>query len=591
MTGNLKLLINFIWKFFGTVRFGNDHVAAILGYSDLQWGNILITRVYIVEGLGHNLLSVRQFCDLNLEVAFRRNTCFIINLKGVDLLKGNHTINLYTINLYEMASTSLICLMARAIFAKSWLWFQRLSHLNFDTINDLAKNDLITDLPKFKYHKEHLCPSCEQGKVKKDFDELETQQHVQQQDNQAPLQPEVVADNVSNAILDGNTNIKEVMTDPAWIKSMQEELLQFKRLDVWVLFPVLDNIKHLTLKWLFKKKHDEENTVIRNKTRLVVRGYRQEDGIDFEEFFTPVARKEAIWIFLAYDEHKLFAVFQIDMKTTFLHGMLKEVVYVCQPKGFINADHPSHVCTIYLTMFIRHFDDILVSNYVFEILKNYGMETCDPVGTLMEIKDKLDLDKNGVLVDSTIYHSMIGALMYLTSSRPDTIHVTYLCAWYQAKLTEKHLKEIKRIFRYLRGTVISGGTHFLGKKLVGWSLKKQDCTTLSTIKAEYVSLSACCAQVLWMRTQLTNYGFHFNKIHIYCDLKSAISVSYNPIQHLRTKHIDVRYHFIKEHMEKGSIELYFVKTDYQLADLFTKVFPVDRFNYLVHCLGMRSLSP
>ncbi|GKB51207.1 retrovirus-related pol polyprotein from transposon TNT 1-94 [Tanacetum coccineum] len=167
MTGNLKLLINFVWKFLGTVRFGNDHVAAILGYGDLQWGNILITRVSFVEVLGHNLFLIGQFCDSDLEVAFRRNTCFVRNLKGVDLLKGNRTTNLYTINLHEIASTSPICLMARATSTKSSLWHQRLSHLNFDTINDLAKNDLVTSLPKFKYHKEHLCPSCEQGKSKK----------------------------------------------------------------------------------------------------------------------------------------------------------------------------------------------------------------------------------------------------------------------------------------------------------------------------------------------------------------------------------------------------------------------------------------
>ncbi|GJV49379.1 retrovirus-related pol polyprotein from transposon TNT 1-94 [Tanacetum coccineum] len=147
------------FMFLGTVRFGNDHFAAILGFSDLQWGNILITKVYFVEGLGHNLFSVGQFCDSDLEVSFRRNTCFVRNLEGVDLLKGNRTTNLYTSNLHDMASASPICLMARATSTKSWLWHQRLSHLNFDIINDLAKNDLVTGLPKFKYHKEHLCPS------------------------------------------------------------------------------------------------------------------------------------------------------------------------------------------------------------------------------------------------------------------------------------------------------------------------------------------------------------------------------------------------------------------------------------------------
>nr|GEW50282.1 retrovirus-related Pol polyprotein from transposon TNT 1-94 [Tanacetum cinerariifolium] len=168
MTGNLNLLINFVWKFMGTVRFENDHVAAILGFGDLQWGNILINRAYFVEGLGHNLFSLGLFCDLDLEVAFRRNACFVRNLEGVDLLKGDRSTNLYTINLHEMDSASPICLMARASSTKSWLWHQRLSHLNFDTINDLARNDLVSGLPKFNYHKEHLCPSCEQGKNEKE---------------------------------------------------------------------------------------------------------------------------------------------------------------------------------------------------------------------------------------------------------------------------------------------------------------------------------------------------------------------------------------------------------------------------------------
>nr|GEV32484.1 retrovirus-related Pol polyprotein from transposon TNT 1-94 [Tanacetum cinerariifolium] len=172
--GNLKLLINFIWKFLGMVRFGNDHVAAILGFGDLQWGNILITRVYFIEGLGHNLFSVGQFCDLDLEVAFKRNACFVRNLEGVDLLKGDRSTNLYTINLHEIAYASPICLMARASSTKSWLWHQRLSHLNFDTINDLARNDLVVGLPKFKYDKEHLCPSCEKGKKQESISSTQT---------------------------------------------------------------------------------------------------------------------------------------------------------------------------------------------------------------------------------------------------------------------------------------------------------------------------------------------------------------------------------------------------------------------------------
>nr|GEW94653.1 copia protein [Tanacetum cinerariifolium] len=422
------------------------------------------------------------------------------------------------------------------------------------------------------------------------------------------------------SILEPKT-IKDALTDPAWIESMQEKLHQFIRLDVWELVPSPDDIKPFTLKWLFKNKHDEENTVIRNKIRLVVRGYRQEKVIDFEESFAPVARMEAISIFLAYAAHKGFTVYQMDVKTAFLHGSLKEDVYVCQPEGFIDAGYPSYVyklkkalyglkqapraCRFEISMmgemtfflglqvnqspsgiFIKH------SKYMHEILKIYGLNTSDIIGTPMDIKDKLDLDQIGTPVDATKYRSMIGSLMYLTSSRPDTVHATCVCARYQAHPTEKHLKEVKRIFRYLRGTVNMGlwYTKDSGFELTGFS-EKQDCTSLSTAKSEYVSLSACCAQVLWMRTQLTDYGYHFDKIPIYCDSKSAIAIYCNPVQHSRTKHIAVRYRFIKEHVEKGTIEMYFVKTDYQLADIFTKALPVDRFNYLVRRLGTRSLCP
>ncbi|GJU20882.1 hypothetical protein Tco_1154224 [Tanacetum coccineum] len=222
------------------------------------------------------------------------------------------------------------------------------------------------------------------------------------------------------------------------------------------------------------------------------------------------------------------------------------------------------------------------------------METCDPVGTLMEIKDRLDLDQNGSPVDATKYRSMIGALMHLTSSRPYIVHATCLCARYQAKPTEKHFKEDSGFkltgfsdadYAGCKDTFksTSGGAQFLGEKLVRWSSKKQDCTALSTMEAEYVSLSTCCAQVLWMRTQLTDYGFYFNKILIYCDSKLALAISYNPVQHSRTKHIAVRYHFIKEHVVLRHTWIKWVQIENCIwsrrisnCDLFTKALPVDR---------------
>nr|GEZ01154.1 retrovirus-related Pol polyprotein from transposon TNT 1-94 [Tanacetum cinerariifolium]GEZ44471.1 retrovirus-related Pol polyprotein from transposon TNT 1-94 [Tanacetum cinerariifolium] len=456
-----------------------------------------------------------------------------------------------------MASASPICLMARATSTKSWLWHQCLSHLNFDTINDLAKNDLVTGLPKLKYHKEHLYLSCEQGKVKShlthptlfqilsrgynfsiwiymvqreskasmvsalkeiktflkkitvllqvpviivrtdndtEFKNQVLKEHFdsvgispQASSVRTPQQNRVVeqrnwmllkatrtmlifshaslffwTEAIATAFYTQNHSIIHrrfnkhhtsslmaenqishfymysglfvilrmtmrtlgslvqkvilasslvilllpVLTDSKpdlqsmtsrqirlgldltyassiittqqptereldllfeamyddyiggqssaatrttlatqapQIESMQEEPFQFKRLDVWLLVPTPDNIKSFTLKWLFKNKHDEENTVIQNKTRLVVRGYHQEEGIYFEESFAPVARMEAIRIFLAYAAHRLFTVFKMDVKTAFFHGTLKEDMYVCQPEGFRDVDHPRHV--------------------------------------------------------------------------------------------------------------------------------------------------------------------------------------------------------------------------------------------------------
>ncbi|GJR03123.1 integrase, catalytic region, zinc finger, CCHC-type containing protein [Tanacetum coccineum] len=167
MTGDRSLLRNFIEKFMGTVRFGNDNFAAITGYGDYIHGNITICHVYYVEGLGHNLFSVGQFCDGDLEVAFRSNTCYVRNLQGDDLLTGGRDSNLYTISISDMAASSPVCLMSKATSTKSWLWHRRLSHLNFGTINDLTRLDLVDGLPKFKYGKDHLCSACERGKSKK----------------------------------------------------------------------------------------------------------------------------------------------------------------------------------------------------------------------------------------------------------------------------------------------------------------------------------------------------------------------------------------------------------------------------------------
>ncbi|KAJ9562289.1 hypothetical protein OSB04_007449 [Centaurea solstitialis] len=479
------------------------------------------------------------------------------------------------------------------------------------------------------------------------------------------------------------SNVTEALDISDWVTAMQEELNQFERLGVWRLVPRPKNKTIIDLKWIFKNKKDEDGIVTRNKARLVAKGFKQQAGIDYDETFAPVARIEAIRIFLAYAAHKNFTVYQMDVKTAFLNGELKEEVFVSQPEGFVDRTKPNHVYIldkalyglkqaprawydhlsnalldngfykgkIDPTLFIKTEGDdifdlmttrfemsmlrelsfflglqvlqkpdgILInqSKYIGDLLKRFHMDTSSVAKTPMALGTLIGADPKGKPVDQKIYRAIIGSLLYLTASRPDIMFATCFCARFQANPKESHMMAVKRILRYLKGTPnrglwypkesgfelvafsdadhggcqldrksTSGHVQFLGDKLVSWGSKKQHCVSTSTAEAEYVAAASCCSQVLWMRTQLRDYGYNFNHIPIYCDSKSAIAITCNPVQHTRTKHIDIRYHFIKDHVERGTIELYFVNTEYQLADLFTKPLDEKRFNFLISKLGM-----
>nr|GFB73022.1 retrovirus-related Pol polyprotein from transposon TNT 1-94 [Tanacetum cinerariifolium] len=375
------------------------------------------------------------------------------------------------------------------------------------------------------------------------------------------------------------------------------------------LVPRPDKVMVITLKWIYKVKLDEMGGILKNKARLVAHGYRQEEGIDFEESFAPVARLEAIRIFLAYASHKNMVVYHMDVKTAFFNGNLREEVYVSQPDGFVDQDNPNHVyklkkalyglkqaprawngndlllvqiyvddiifvastlelCDLFANLMCSKFKMSMMgeisfflglqisqsprgifinqSKYALESLKKYGFESCDPVDTPMVEKSKLDEDKEAKAVDPSYYRGMIGTLLYLTASRPDLQFAICMCARYQARPTEKHVHAVKRIFRYLRGTVhqglrypkdssvaltafadadhdgcqdthrnTSGSVQFLGERLISWSSKRQKSAAIYSTKAEYIALSGCCAQILWMRSQLSDYGLGFNKISMY----------------------------------------------------------------------------
>nr|GEZ19179.1 hypothetical protein [Tanacetum cinerariifolium] len=398
---------------------------------------------------------------------------------------------------------------------------------------------------------------------------------------------------------------KEALTQLCWIEAMQEEPNEFERLEVWELVPRPDQVLVITLKWIYKVKLDELGGILKNKARLVARGYRPEERIDFEESFAPVARLEAIQIFLAYAAHKNMVVYQMDVKTAFLNGNLREDVYVSQPDGFVYPNNPNHVYKLKKALYglkqapyawlglpkstyigkkdlsipmrNRSSGSMNQSKYALESLKKYGFKSCDPVDTPMVEKSKRDEDKEGKAVVPSHYRGS-AYRKALTCGKKDLSIPTSKHIDTKLHFIKEHVENgvIKLYFVNTEYQLVDLFTKALGRERIEFLInklgmrsftletlsKRQKSAAISSTEAEYIALSGCCAQILWMRLQLSDYGLAFNKIPMYCDNKSAIALCCNNFQHSRSKHIDIRYHFIKEQVENGVIELYFVNTEY-----------------------------
>nr|GEZ17681.1 integrase, catalytic region, zinc finger, CCHC-type, peptidase aspartic, catalytic [Tanacetum cinerariifolium] len=609
-----------------TVKFRNDHVAKIMGYGDYKIGNVTILRVYFVEGLGHNLFSVGQFCDSDLEVDFCQHTCFIRNLDGVDVLTGSRGNNLYTLSLKDMMASSPICLLSKASKTKSWLWHRHLSHLNFGAINHLARQGLVRGLPKLKFEKDHLCSACAMGKSKKkshkpksedtnqeklyllhmelcgpmhvesvngkkrtrrivktihvDFDELMAM--ASEQSSSRPVLNEMTLATISSGLVQ-----KSPSSTPYVPPSRNEWDLLFQPMFDELLNPPpsvdpqAPKVIALTADVIPPVQAESTGSPFSNTVDKDAPSPSKSHTIpETQSFVIPQDVEEDIHdIEVAHMGNDLlfgvpiseFTTAQSSSTTAFLNGNLREEVYVSQPNGFVDQDNPNHVYKLKKALYgLKQapcaWYDMLSS---FLISQDFSK-----VDTPMVEKSKLDEDKEGKAIDPSHYHGMIGTLLYLIANRPNLKFAICMCARYQARPTEKHIHAVKMIFQYLRGTVNRGL----------WYPKDSSIVLIAFADADH----AGCQDT---RRSTSDYGHGFNKIPMYYDNKSVIALCCNNVQHSRSKHIDIRYHFIKEQVENEVIELYFVNTEYQLADLFIKALGSDRIEFFINKLGMRSFTP
>ncbi|GJR68906.1 putative ribonuclease H-like domain-containing protein [Tanacetum coccineum] len=348
-------------------------------------------------------------------------------------------------------------------------------------------------------------------------------------------------------------------------------------LKVWTLVNLLYGKRAIGTKWVYKNKKDERSIVVRNRARMVVQGYTQEKRIDYDEVFALVSRIEAIRLFLAYALFKDFVVYQMDVKSAFLYGKIEEEVYVCQPPGFEDPEFPNRVYKVEKAL--------------------YGLHQAPRAwiaSTPMETSKLLLKDAEAEDVDVHLYRSMIGSLIYLIAFRPDIIYLKgqpKLGLWYpkDSPFDLEAYTDSDYAGASLDRKSTIGGCQFLRSRLISWQCKKQTVVANSTTEAEYVAASNCCGHLLWIQNQMLDYGYNFMNTKIFIDNESTICIVKNPVFHSKTKHIEIRHHFIRDSYEKRLIQVIKIHTDHNVADLLTKAFDVSRFQFLTASIGMLNL--
>ncbi|GJZ42645.1 retrovirus-related pol polyprotein from transposon TNT 1-94, partial [Tanacetum coccineum] len=656
MTGNRSQLMNFVSKFLGTVRFENDQIARIMGYGDYQLGNVIISRVYYVEGLGHNLFSVGQFCDADLEVAFRKNTCFICNLEGVDLLLGSRDTNLYTISLDDMLKSSPICLLSKASKTKSWLWHRRLSHLNFGTLNKLAKDGLARGIPRLKFQKDHLCSACALGKSKKSSHQPKAEDTNQEKlyllhmDLCGPMRV---------ASINGKRYILVIVDDYSrftWVR-----FLKTKDEAPAAIIKCIKNIQ-VRLKATVRNVRTDNGTEFVNQTlrewyenvgithQTSVARTPQQNGVVERRNQTLVEAARTMLIFskaplflwaeaintacytqnrslirLRYNKtpYELMQDKKPDLSFFHVFGSLCYptndhedlgkfdakadigifVGYAPAKKAFRIYNRRTQIITetIHVT-----FDELtaMASEQFSSGPGLQGMTPATPSTGLVSnpvsqqpcippIRDDWDRLFQPMfdeyfnpppIVVSLVQEAPAPRAEVLADSPMSTLMTRMFHQ--QAKPTEKHLQELMQM-------------------PITWGVRTLDVVHREALR---IAIRSMLQQCQHSRAKHLDFCYHFiegrqvengiMELYFVRTEYQLANIFTKPLPRERfnflidklANHIDIHYHFIKEQVENGIVKLYFVRTEYQLADIFTKPLPRERFNFLIEKLGMRSMS-
>ncbi|GJW33755.1 ribonuclease H-like domain-containing protein [Tanacetum coccineum] len=397
---------------------------------------------------------------------------------------------------------------------------------------------------------------------------------------------------------------RDAFSDSNWQNVMRDEYHALIKNKTWTLVPRPPDTNIVRCMWLFRHKYLADGTLSRYKARLVANGSTQLEGVDVDETFSPVVKLGTIWTVLNLAASRHWPIHQLDVKNAFLHGDLSETVYMHQPPGFRDSVHPDYVCLLQRSLYgLKHAPELGFSG-LHLILLGAHMVNCNPSRTPIDTKSKLGSDGDPVY-DSTLYRSLAGSLQYLTFTRPDISYAVQQVCFYMHDPREPHFSTLKRILRYVRGTLdyglqlfslsttdlvaysdadwagcpttrrsTSGYCVFLGNNLLSWSSKCQPTLSRSSAEAEYRGVINAVAETCWLRNLL-------RKLHtpltpatlVYCDNVNAVYLSCNPVQHQRTKHIEIDIHFVRDLVVVGQVRVLHIPSRYQFADIFTKGLP------------------